>query len=291
MQVSFLFRWTRGCCPSAAGSRARSSASPTTSCQTCVWRWAFRRTGRGAARSRQPCARQSFHCDLTRRQLAGRALQWAAWRTYVFWRVFFAGLLVSLVGDAVLVLDIFFLCIISCCQLLCLNTCPCYTHMLSLVHLQLSKTSPLASNNPTPATRTVLEVAALPLPTQSYPCSHCQCNIMDGSQRGAMAAKWAVFKLKIQISLHFALICNALLSLTLALRTGPLLLPQLAQARRFRCCPGGRQRRRLQRLRPSWHAPAPARDGASARSAAWSPGARHASCPAALWFHSTGVRR
>ena len=39
--------------------------------------------------------------------------------------------------------------------------------------------------------RTVLEVAALPLPIQSYPCSHCQCNIMDGGQRGATTA-WAV---------------------------------------------------------------------------------------------------
>ncbi len=174
--------------------------------------------------------------------------------------------------------------------MLCLNTCPRHTHSLSLVHLQLSKTSPLASNNPTPATRTVLEVAVLPLPTQSYPCSHCQCNILDGGQRGGTAANWAVLNSNTdQSALHFDM--YVLWSLTLALRPGPLLLPQLAQARRFRYCPGARQRRRLQRLRPSWRAPAPAPDGASARSAAWSPGARHASCPAGLWFRLTGVRR
>ena len=80
--------------------------------------------------------------DLTGRQLAGRALQWAVWRTYVFWRVLFRGSTCHFVGDAVL--DILFLCIISCCHLLRLNTCPCHTHMSSLVHLQLSETSPLA---------------------------------------------------------------------------------------------------------------------------------------------------
>ena len=109
--------------------------------------------------------------DLTERQLSGRALHRAVWRTRVFWQVLFAGLLVTLL--VMLSLTYLFLCIISGCHLPCLNTYSCLTHMLSLVHMQLSKTSPLASNNPPTATRTVLEVAALPLPTQSYPCSHC----------------------------------------------------------------------------------------------------------------------
>ena len=89
----------------------------------------------------------------------------------------FCGATCHFVGDAVL--DILFLCIISCCNLLCLNICPCHTHMSLLVHLQLSKSPALANNSPTPATRTVLEVAALPIPILPV-CSHCQCNIMVG---------------------------------------------------------------------------------------------------------------